>query len=121
MPTIKLLKNTSKKKFTYNPNSESRKKRQQIYQSKEWKNLRQSHFMNHPLCERCLEHNVTTAGEDVHHLISFTKGTTDDERKALAFNPDNVITVCRYCHLVMHNQKPSQFEDEDKFDRFIEK
>lgn len=121
MPTIKLLRSqTNHKKKKYNPNSENRKQRQKIYQTTEWRKLRLAHLMNFPLCQRCSEHGVDTAAKDLHHLISFMKGKDEDERKSLAFNDNNIISVCQHCHLYLHHEKESQFEDGDKYDVFKE-
>lgn len=79
-----------------------RKERQDIYNTKRWKDLRLSHLMHHPLCQVCeLEQNVKL-GEHIHHLISFVE-YEGNYRKQVAYDPNNLITVCIECHNRIHN------------------
>lgn len=84
-------------------NSEiKRKTRQSVYQSKQWKTLRLSHLLHNPLCELCKEKGIIKQGVDIHHIISpfKYKGST---AQALAFNPNNLITLCKECHSYIHS------------------
>ena len=51
--------------------------------------------MQHPLCERCMKEGKTVPAIDIHHIISFM--TTDNklDRMAIAFNPDNLESLCK--------------------------
>lgn len=91
-----------KPKRKYN-NQNNRDKRQEIYNTTLWKRMRLAKLMNNPLCEVCLLENKTTLGEDVHHLISFLTVNNPVERDKLAFDSNNLLTVCRECHNNIHN------------------
>ncbi|MBN2763745.1 MAG: HNH endonuclease [Bacteroidales bacterium] len=71
---------------------------QHIYQDKRWKRLRSAKIADKPICERCeLEGRVTPATE-VHHKIPFQKGRNAEEVEKLAFDWDNLMSVCTGCH-----------------------
>lgn len=103
MPTI--VKGGTRR---YNGKRESndleRKKRQRIYQNPLWKRLRDAHLMEHPLCEVCELEGKVTLAEDCHHIISFTTGRNELEMKTLAFDPNNLVAVCKQCHNRLHHQ-----------------
>ena len=87
--------------------SDNRKERQKIYQTSNWKKLRLAQITNHPLCQICLDKGIIKAAVDVHHIISFM--TTNDllKRNELAFNPDNLLSLCKECHQMIHNTPES--------------
>lgn len=96
MPTInKGMKPASK--------SVNRVERIKIYNTSRWKKLRIAKLMKDPLCEMCLKKGITTAAIDVHHIISFL--STDDpiKRVELAFDYDNLMSICKQCHQKEHN------------------
>lgn len=106
MPTIPFLKNIRsdlrKKKKIQEPVSISQK----IYNSKMWKQLRNSYIAEFPLCQSCLEKGKITPAEQIHHRVEFLKGTTQAEIEALAFDWDNLQALCKDCHLEKHGKKP---------------
>lgn len=55
-----------------------------------------------PLCEECEERGRITPVDDVHHIVSFM--STDDplERLRLAFDFDNLMSLCDGCHAKKH-------------------
>lgn len=71
-----------------------------------WKQLRNSYIAEFPLCQSCLEKGKITPGKDVHHVISFSSGKTLEEQLKLAYDYDNLMTLCRECHLEKHGKKP---------------
>lgn len=101
MPTI-----NKPNKGKYNPTRErndlDRKRRQKIYQSPLWKRLRDSHLMEHPLCEVCELEGKITLAEHCHHLHTFMDGRNELEQKTLAFDPNNLCSVCSQCHNRLH-------------------
>lgn len=99
MPTIKLLK--SKRD---NVRTVRKKQYQDIYQNKRWKKLREWKLMNNPLCERCLENGRNTTAFEVHHKIPFETGRTPEEIETLAFDYDNLKSVCDPCHDAEHKK-----------------
>lgn len=101
-------------------NDLDRKKRQKIYQNPLWKRLRDAHLREHPLCEVCeLEGRVTLA-EDCHHIVSFTKGRNELEMKTLAFDPNNLISLCKGCHHRAHFGDLKGFASLDELRQRIE-
>lgn len=84
-------------------NEGKRKERMQIYNTARWRELRKVKLMSDPLCEICLKEGRTTPAEDIHHITSFM--TVDDMtmRKVLAFDYDNLMSLCDVCHQRIHN------------------
>lgn len=80
----------------------NRQKRQDIYNTTLWKRMRLAKLMEQPLCEVCLLQNVTTLAEHCHHLVSFMEGENEVERDALAYNSNNLISVCQKHHSDLH-------------------
>ena len=52
----------------------------------------------------CLKENKTTPAEDIHHISSFM--STDDpvQRNQLAYDYDNLMSLCKKCHQAAHNK-----------------
>ena len=105
MPT---LRQPSKRKKKRDSTFRTRKRiRQKIYNNKLWRELRQQYIQEHPLCEQCLREGRVTPAEDVHHVVSFmTEYHNDqqlnDDMLKLAFDYDNLMSLCRECHLKAH-------------------
>lgn len=99
MPYLKKPVKTNQKK------SINREERQKIYYSTKWRKLRNAHLQQHPLCELCLKDGKVVPAIDVHHIISFM--STDDplKRLYLAYNPDNLMSLCKECHQKIHNKR----------------
>ncbi len=81
--------------------------RRRIYNSTQWRRLSDAKLMLDPLCEMCAKEGRVTPAEDVHHIRSFM--ATDDpmERARLAYDPDNLMSLCKRCHQAIHNRKGS--------------
>lgn len=93
MPTI----NKPKKNYNKNRNTEKRKLRMKVYQSKRWNDIKNAHLMQYPVCQVC---NKELA-EDVHHIVTFLIDNSIDLDKA--YNPDNLMSVCKSCHGKLHS------------------
>lgn len=96
-----------------------RKERQAIYNTKEWKALRQVVLMEHPVCEDCLKEGKTTLASEVHHIKSFMRFAKDDPRRIqYAFDKNNCVALCRTCHIYRHHpelkdlNKYGQYDDD---------
>lgn len=94
MPTINKLN----KNYNRNRNTEKRKLRMKVYQSEKWKDIKNAHLMQYPICEIC---NKELA-EDVHHISTFLINNSIDIEKA--FDYDNLMSVCKRCHGKLHNK-----------------
>ena len=80
----------------------SLQKASKYYGSKYWKDLRNRYIGAHPLCENCLQYNIITPAENVHHLIPFYRGTTEKERWELLLDEHNLKSLCKDCHKTIH-------------------
>lgn len=98
MPTI--YKPKKKREYSKDPDNK-RQKRQDIYNTNRWRNLRIAKLMRNPKCEICeLEGRITLA-EDVHHALSFLD-VPDDMTLQVAYDAENLISVCKHCHNRCH-------------------
>ncbi len=105
MPTINLPK-----KKTYPRNDTARRKqRQDVYQTAQWRKLRRAHLMGYPLCQVCSGAGLTVMAIDVHHIRSFMDAE-GAERLTLAYDPANLLSLCRECHNAIHNGYMSECE-----------
>ena len=102
IPFIRDLKNQQKKK---NRIQEPVSISQKIYNSKQWKQLRNAYIKEFPLCQSCLEKGKIVPAEQIHHRVEFLKGTTQAEIEALAYDWDNLMSLCKECHLEKHGKK----------------
>ena len=91
-----------KAKKQRNP-SNNRIERQKIYNTNRWHKLRAGKLMQSPLCEVCLSKGVITPAFHIHHIDSFMN-YEGMKRKEVAYNPDNLMSICEQCHNKLHNQ-----------------
>lgn len=94
-----------------------------FYHSKEWESVRQYILRrDNYLCVRC-----NAPGKEIHHKTYLTPENINDPD--ISLNPDNLITLCRDCHMDEHRQqkidgvikkkaesRPSACDDEYEFD-----
>lgn len=101
MPYIKRLK----KRVTNKDNSNAGyRERHKVYNDGRWKSVRDGAMLKSGgLCVMCLKEGRITPAVDVHHVKSFMTADDEVERTALAFDPDNVIALCKECHQKIHN------------------
>ena len=78
-----------------------RKDRQKVYHSAKWRRLANAYLASHPMCEMCAQRGVDRLAVDVHHRVSFTR-FTGLERMAMAYDPKNLIALCKECHANIH-------------------
>jgi len=98
MPTIKP---TFTKRIPKIP-SNSRKTRVKIYASPIWQKLRQEYLSDNPLCQLCLKEGRLSNGDHIHHIIS---PFSSNHPEQLAFDYDNLLTLCENCHGRIHGEK----------------
>jgi hypothetical protein len=99
MPSIN-RKQIRPRQTTYKHDNQSA----EYYNSSAWHSLRSAYYMNNPLCECCMAHDVVKSAEHVHHRKPFLRGITDDERWSLLLEPSNLISVCSKCHSALHTK-----------------
>lgn len=109
MPTIKTLKQIRQEhQLQYKHKKKNPIVRfdisQKIYNSKTWKQLRELYYSEHPLCEQCLEKGIIKAADQVHHIQPFLTGKTYEEKMQLAYDYNNLMSVCKQCHSDIHKE-----------------
>lgn len=77
--------------------------RRKIYNSEKWRRLRAWKFTCDPLCEECLKVGKIVKAEDIHHKVSFMSTEDIQERIRLAYDFDNLQSLCKKCHQKKHN------------------
>lgn len=93
---------TLSNKINFHPVKNYRKsERSKIYNTQRWKNLRYNYLINHPLCQICFARGILKPAEEVHHSDSFAN-YTGAKRIEVAFNKDNLVSVCKQCHRWLH-------------------
>lgn len=97
MPTINKPK---KKQKNLSVNEQVRRS---IYDTVKWRNLRKAKLIQQPLCEKCLEAGIITEGCDIHHIVSFVDAPTILRRNEIAYDINNLMTLCKKCHQKIHN------------------
>ena len=93
------------------------KKWQKYYGDKRWKQLREWQIRTHPLCQDCLFEGRSVPAEEVHHKIVFSWFTTEEDRMKALLCPENLICLCKKCHLERHKNlhKPDNFEQTEEY------
>lgn len=84
-------------------NNQKKKERQEIYSSRMWKKLRLEKLRQNPICEICELENKSNLAIDVHHLKSFLNANDEYEKEELAFDINNLLSVCKMHHSLIHN------------------
>lgn len=100
MPTINKPRRSQTRK-----NEGERKERMAIYNTARWRRMREAKMISDPLCEMCLRKGITRPATDVHHIQSFMRTKDMEARKALAFDPTNLMSLCDECHNAIHHGK----------------
>ena len=85
-----------------------------FYDSKAWKECRQSYINNMPiykrgLCEECYDKGKYTLGKELHHKVLLTPKNIHNPEVAL--NHKNLILLCFDCHQRIHGkrQEPNEY------------
>lgn len=75
-----------------------------FYGSRSWKTLRDWYIREHPLCENCLRYDITTPADEIHHRTPFRLGKSKDDKWKLFLDPNNLMSLCKSCHLRIHKE-----------------
>ena len=78
------------------------KDKQTIYNSREWRELREQKLRANPLCEICEQNGITTAAHQVHHIHPIEDSHSVQEMRKWAFMYENLQSVCDQCHNDIH-------------------
>ena len=88
------------------------KDKQEIYNSREWKELTILKKRANPLCEQCIMDGeaigipggYVKSVECVHHIIPIETARTKEEMRRLAFDWNNLMSLCFACHARIHKE-----------------
>ena len=96
----------SGKKYWRGVSAKVAKDKQDIYNSREWKELRIAKLRStNGLCEECLKkRGVTNPARCVHHIVPIETARTKDEMRRLAFDANNLRALCFACHARIHKE-----------------
>lgn len=72
------------------------------YQNRQWKLLRDYYMKLHPICADCAMEGRSVPAEECHHKVPFSSGATHEEKMQLLLDPDNLVALCRECHMKRH-------------------
>lgn len=67
-----------------------------------WVKLRRSKLTANPLCEDCFDMGYVTPATEVHHVKPVEDALTAADKEALMFDPHNLRSLCRACHIAAH-------------------
>ena len=88
------------------------KDKQEVYNSREWKELTILKKRANPLCEQCIKDGeaigipggYVKSVECVHHIIPIETARTKEEMRRLAFDWNNLMSLCKPCHARIHKE-----------------
>ena len=81
------------------------KDKAEIYNSREWKELRIAKLRStNGLCEECMKEGIVTSARCVHHIIPIETARTKEEMRRLAFDWNNLMSLCKSCHARIHKE-----------------
>lgn len=94
---------------------------QKLINSYKWQLLRKKKFLANPLCEECLAHGKVTPTEEVHHVKPVESGKDETEMRNLAYDYDNLRSLCKACHAACHAPPAPKVSDttRDAFKKFF--
>ena len=81
------------------------KDKMEIYNSREWRELRIQKLRANPLCEVCEREGIVTSAHAVHHRHPIEESTSKAEMRKWAFMWDNLVSVCDACHAKIHKEQ----------------
>lgn len=74
-----------------------------------YKKLRDWYMENHPLCADCLFEGRSVPATQLHHIIPYSRGKTEEERMELLMDWEhNFVALCDECHDKRHKILNSQ-------------
>ena len=88
-------------------NLKQRKDKQDIYNSREWKELRIAKLRStNGLCEECLKQGIVTGARCVHHIVPIETARTKEEMRRLALDCglNGLMSLCFACHARIHKE-----------------
>lgn len=71
-----------------------------------WQQLRAAKLKAQPLCEECERRGIVRAATEVHHIRPVGSALTPEGMKTLAYDRNNLMSVCVQCHQDLHAAMP---------------
>lgn len=106
MPTITRLQDLDKPKSNSKPQPDSPNEwASRCYNTLRWRKLREAKLQDSPLCEICLENGKVTPATEVHHRMEISQAGSYLEAMDIAFDYNNLQSLCTQCHQDLHAQK----------------
>ena len=96
---------SDKKRYWRGVSAKVAKDKQEIYNSREWRELRIQKLRANPLCEVCQQEGFVTSAHAVHHRHPIEESTSKAEMRKWAFMWDNLVSVCDACHAKIHKEQ----------------
>ena len=91
-----------------------RQDKQRIYNSREWQSLRLRKLTANPMCEVCLSKGLVESARVVHHVVPIETATDYPTMRAIAFQYDNLQSLCFQCHSDIHKAMASRTKEGHK-------
>lgn len=73
-----------------------------LLNSWKWQQLRRKKFLANPICEDCAAKGRVTPTEEVHHHRPVESGKDEIEMRQLAYDYNNLVSLCKACHSARH-------------------
>jgi 5-methylcytosine-specific restriction endonuclease McrA len=89
-----------------------------LLRSNEWLTLRARKLREQPLCEECLKKDKYRMATEVHHVIPIQRESTWNGMRQLAYDYDNLESICRECHVALHEKMGSFKRDKEDMERW---
>lgn len=102
MPTINLKSHSRRKgkPIGYRESPRTDVEAVAIRRSSKWTRLSKQIRRERPICEECLKKGgALKPSQEVHHIIKVRSNPN------LAFDPANLMALCRECHLEIENRE----------------
>lgn len=105
----------NKKPIILIPRTENKENRTRSYNTKQWRDLRNLYFQQHPICEICEQEGKIVQAEDIHHKKSpFEFGLDEATKQYRLLDWNNLQALCKEHHAKIHNQQQEEQREKKK-------
>lgn len=106
------LKKSLKQKYVTEGRAKDWRK---LYNSIAWQKTRNWYISTHPFCADCLQKGRASAAVEVHHVRPFRNGLTKEQQFDLLLDENNLISLCKECHLLRHNKVLKNLKENEDY------
>lgn len=98
-----------------------------LINSQRWRSCRDRQLRLHPLCQRCEKEGRIRLAEEVHHIRPIESVHDYMSMEALAYDMNNLMSVCCECHhdihaeMMSHSKESVRRNNERKTEQFMSK